>query len=159
MRNSLIFVIGVVSMASLGLAQSTVPSYVVHGKCNDGLPGYTQWLSKTALPYAAGQERKQEIVQGYAKLKLQMTVDDVKQLLGPPDFSSPRPSGHLSTVPAPETPVCNDQLAYIVDKKSDNMADTEDAAIFLFFSPEKKLTWAAPQNIPGLSQIGGPATN
>lgn len=36
------------------------------------------------------------------------------------------------------------------------MVDVEDVAIYLFFSENGKLYWAAPQNLPNLEPLGSP---
>jgi len=141
-------------------AQTAPPFYVVHGNCKDGLPTYQQWLGKTQLaqgkPYFAGLERRRQILENYSKLTSQMTLEQVEHLLGGPDFSQPSARGHLSNQPELAPPICTDQVAYVLQKKSGNMADMNDVAIYMVFSPENKLTWVAPQNVPGLKTIGGP---
>jgi len=159
MRNKFIFVASIAVLSAVAPAQSKVPGYIAHGKCDDTFATYQQWLNKTQLPYQAGAKRKQQIVQNYSKLKLQMSMKDVEALLGEPDFSSPRVHGHLSTEPQPEKPICSEQIAYILNKQNENMVDMGDAAVYLVFSPENKLTWAAPQNISVLTPIGDPTTN
>ena len=142
-------------------AQNPPTTYVVHGNCENGLPTYQQWFGKTQLPfgkvYVAGKKRKQQIVENYSKLKLQMTLEQTEQLLGQPDFSAPHPRGHLSTEPEPVKAICSNQIAYVFQKKGEDMTDMADEAIYLFFSPENKLTWAAPQNVPELKTMGGPS--
>lgn len=153
-------VVCILALSVALVAQSAPPAYVVHGSCDDGLPHFAEWFQTTKLssgqPYVASTNRRQQIVQSYSKLKLEMTVDEVEQVLGKPDFSSPRAKGHLSNEPAPATPVCSDQLAYILKKTGENMADMSDEAIYLFFSSERKLVWAAPQNVSALKPLGGP---
>lgn len=143
------------------VSQQSPPSYEAHGNCEDGLPHFQTWFNSTELrfgrPYVAKSDRKERVFDNYSKLKLEMTMSQVEQLLGKPDFSAPRASGHLSNDAHPAPTVCSEQITYMLKKTSDNMADTSDEAIYLFFSPEGKLTWAAPQNLPRLQQLGGPA--
>jgi hypothetical protein len=142
------------------VAQQSPPTYEAVGRCDDGLPRFQTWFNSTGLPsgqpYVAGVKRKERALDNYSKLKLQMTLKEVEQLLGNPDFSAPRASGHLSNDIHPAPTLCSDQIAYMFKKNSDNMADTTDEAIYLFFSPEGKLTWAVPQNVPSLQELGGP---
>jgi len=49
------------------------------------------------------------------------------------------------------------ETAYIIKKNSENMTDLQDAAIYLFFSRDGKLYWAAPQNLPKLKPLGSPS--
>jgi hypothetical protein len=141
-------------------AQNPPTTFVVHGNCENGLPTYRQWFEETQLPsgkaYVVGEQRKQQILQNYTKVKLQMTVEQVEELLGQPDFSAAHPRGHLSTAPEAAKPICSNQIAYVFQKKSENMTDMDDVAIYLFFSPENELTWLAPQNISELRAMGGP---
>jgi hypothetical protein len=142
------------------ISQQSPPAYEVHGHCEDGLPHFQSWFNSTGLPsgqpYVAKSDRKERVLDNYSKLKLEMTMSQVEQLLGKPDFSAPRASGHLSNDVRPAPAVCSDQIAYMLMKTSDNMADTSDEAIYLLFSPDGKLSWAAPQNLPRLQQLGGP---
>jgi hypothetical protein len=146
---------------NLGLvAQQSTPSYEAHGRCDDGLPRFQSWFNSTGLPsgkpYVADARRRERVIESYPKLKLQMTLAQVEQLLGEPDFSAPRASGHLSNDPRPAATMCSDQVTYMLKKTSDNLADTSDIAVYLFFSPEGKLTWAVPRHIPILQELGGP---
>lgn len=148
-----------VSLPSALLAQQSLPQYETHGHCEDGLPNYKAWFSSTDLPagkpYVADVRRKERVIESYPKLKLQMTLAQVEGFWGPPDFSAPRASGHLSNDPHPPPTVCSDQVAYVLKKTGENMTDMNDVAVYLFFSPEGKLTWAAPQNLPNLHELGG----
>ncbi len=148
-------------IAGCALGQNSPPAYVVHGACADGLPTFQQWFNQTPLvhgaPYDAKDDRQRQVLLNYPKVQLQMTQEQVEQLLGLPDFSVPRSRGHLSSEPEPAQPSCSAQFAYVLRKTSDNMADTTDQAIYLFFSPDNKLTWAIPQALPGLKTLGGPS--
>lgn len=160
MRIPIAIFVTVVFLVGAASAQDGPPSYVSHGPCETGLPTYGQWFATTSLPsgraYTASKTRQQQLLKNYSKLELQMTLEQVQALLGKPDFAAARAKGHLSNQPAPSKPICSNQIGYILQKRSENMADMEDVAIYLFFSPENKLTWAVPQNVPGLEPIGGP---
>jgi len=141
-------------------AQTSPPEVVFHGNCENGLPHYQQWFQKTRLPqgeaYLAPDKRKQQMLSGYPKLKLQMSLEEVEKLLGQPDFSSPLPAARLATAPEVAKASCSNQIAYIVNKSSENMADTSDVAVYLVFSRSGKLYWAVPQNISRLRELGSP---
>lgn len=141
-------------------AQNSPPAVVFHGNCANDLPRYQQWFRQTRLPYGepylAFGRRKQQILDHYPKLKLQMSLEEVEILLGKPDFSTPRPAARLATTPEPAEQQCSNQIAYIMKKTTENMADTEDVAIYLLFSKDGKLYWSAPQNLPNLRQLGSP---
>ena len=136
-------------------------AYIVKGHCpDDGLPHFAQWFKNSGLssgePYAAEANRIEQIIEGYSKLQLNMSQKAVEVLMGKLDYSQPKLKGHLDTSPAPNPPVCNAQFAYILKKDSDNEADMNDVGVFLFFTPDDKLYWAAPQSIPGLKPLGSP---
>jgi hypothetical protein len=84
-------------------AQTSPPEVVFHGNCENGLPHYQQWFQKTRLPqgeaYLAPDKRKQQMLSGYPKLKLQMSLEEVEKLLGQQDFSSPLPAARLPPLP------------------------------------------------------------
>ena|ERR1017187_7598305 len=142
------------------LAGQELPTVVVQGNCPTGLPEYKQWLAQTRLangsPYVVDGKRKQQIVGNYQELKLNMSAKQAEMLLGQPDFAAPHPAARLSTSPPPAKVNCTNQIAYILKKTNENMADMADVAVYLFFSPEDKLYWASPQNIPELKALGSP---
>jgi len=142
-------------------AQTSPPAVLVHGNCENGLPNYQKWFQKTRLPqgetYVAPDKRKQQILNGYPKIKLQMSLEEVEKFLSQPDFSAPLPAARLATSPEPAEASCSNQIAFIVKKSSENMADTADVAVYLLFSRNGNLYWAVPQNISGLRQLGSPA--
>jgi hypothetical protein len=139
-------------------AQNSPPAVVFHGNCASDLPRYQHWFQQTRLPYGdpylAPGKRKQEILDHYPKLKLQMSLEEVEILLGKPDFSTPRPAARLATAPEPAEQQCSNQIAYIVKKNTENMADMKDVAIYLSFTRGGKLYWATPQNLPNLKELG-----
>ena len=140
-------------------AQTSPPDLVFHGNCSTGLPRFEEWYQQTRLPhdpYVAADKRKQQILENYPKLKLQMSLEDVEKLLGKADFASATPVPHLTTAPESADKRCSNQIAYIVKKNHENMADIDDVAIYLSLSRDGKLYWAAPQNLPALKQLGSP---
>jgi len=139
-------------------AQSSPPAVVFHGNCANGLPTYQVWFQQTRLPYSepylAPEKHRQQVLEQYSKLKLQMSLEEVEKIFGKPDFSTPRPAARLATMPEPEEPQCSNQVAYIFQKNSENMADMADVAIYLLFSKDGKLYWVVPQNLPSLKPLG-----
>jgi len=123
-------------------------------------PVYDDWYQQTRLaegePYVAPEKRKQQILDNYHRLKLQMTLDEVEKILGKPDFGRARPPLHWATAPEATGSGCANDLAFIVRKNSGNMVDTEDVAFYLSFSQKGQLYWAAPQNLPTLKPLGSP---
>lgn len=107
-------------------------------------------------PYVAAIKRKQQMLDNYPKLKTEMAREEVEKLLGKPDFAAARPAARLATAPEPTDQRCSNEVAYIVRKNGENMTDMGDVAIYLFFSRDGKLYWAAPQNLPTLKQLGSP---
>jgi hypothetical protein len=149
----------VAAMCCVFDAQTSPPAAVFHGNCANGLPRFEEWYAQTRLPrqpYVVAAKRKQQMLENYPKLKLQMSLEDVEELIGKPDFASGTPTPHLANAPEPADKRCSNELAYIVKKAHENMADVEDVAIYLSFSRDGKLYWAAPQNLPTLKQLGSP---
>ena len=136
-----------------------VPPVVFRGDCGSNQIGYDEWFRGTQLPdgkpYLVSEERRQQIVGHYSKLKLTMSLQDVEKLLGNPDFAISWPPARLITQPRSQRG-CKKEVAYILKKMNENMADTADVAIYLFFSPEDLLYWAAPQNLPDQRSLGSP---
>ena len=149
--------------ATYGLlaAQDVPPAVSSHVNCAVEPPHYGQWYQQTRLsngePYDAADKRKQQILDNYHRLKLQMSLDEVEGLLGKPDFGTARPPLHLAGTAEPTDRRCSNDLAYIVRKNGGNMIDAEDVAVYLSFSRGGKLFWASPQNLPTLKQLGAPA--
>jgi hypothetical protein len=141
-------------------AAQEVPSAVIHGDCTNELPRYQQWYQTTKLaygePYSVPAERKEQILRNYPKLQIGMSLEEVEKSLGNPDFSNPLPPARLANTPEPIGLRCGDQVAYILKKTSENMSDLQDLAIYLFFSRDGALYWAAPQNVPSLKGLGSP---
>lgn len=140
-------------------AQTSPPAAIFHGNCASGLLRFEEWYAQTRLPshpYVVADKRKQQMLENYPKLKLQMSLEDVEKLIGKPDFASETPSAHLATAPEPSDKRCSNELAYILRKNHENMTDMEDVAIYLSFSRDGKLYWAAPQNLPTLKPLGSP---
>ena len=141
-------------------AAQEVPSAVIHGDCTNELPRYQQWYQTTKLaygePYSVPAERKEQVLRNYPKLQIGMSLEEVEKSLGKPDFSNPLPPAHLANTPELIGQRCGDQVAYILKKTSENMSDLQDVAIYLFFSRDGVLYWAAPQNVPSLKGLGSP---
>jgi hypothetical protein len=85
-----------------------------------------------------------------------MSVENVEKLLGKADFSDPLPPPHLANTPEPIGQRCSEQVVYVLKKTSENMTDSQDVAIYLFFSRDEALYWAAPQNVPAVQMLGSP---
>ena len=141
-------------------AQNSPPAAVFRGNCADEVPGFQEWFQETRLPsgepYLAPSKRREQVLEHYSKLGLQMSLQEVEKLLGKPDFSTPRLAARLASTPEPKEQQCRNQVAYILKKSSENMVEVEDVAIYLFFSENGKLYWAAPQNLPNLEPLGSP---
>jgi hypothetical protein len=160
-RPAFLFAIAVAFCCSVE-AQTSAPNVIFRGKCETGLPRFEDWYRQTRLPqgepYAAAERRKQQMMSNYPKLKLQMSIADVERVLGKPDFATGTPVPRLATTPEPADKRCSVETAYILKKNGENMTDLTDVAIYLFFSRDGKLYWAAPQNVPNLNAIGSPAS-
>ncbi len=141
-------------------AQTSVPSVVFHGNCGADLPRFEEWFRDTRLaqgqPYVAAQDRSRKTITNYPKLNLEMSMSEVEEYLGKPDFAIGTPAARLATAPEPADHGCSVQTAYIFNKNGENMTDLQDVAIYLFFSRDGKLYWTMPQNLPDLKPLGSP---
>lgn len=143
-------------------AQDSVPAVVFRGDCKNAaeIPSYQSWFQQTGLPqgkpYLVPSQQRQHVLDQYAKIRLQMSLKEVETFIGKPDFSKPLQPARLDNTPEPSEQDCSNQLAYIFSKNGENMVDTEDVAIYLFFSEDDKLYWASPQNLPSLKSLGSP---
>src|SRR5258708_30716476 len=99
--SSVIFLVTAICFALA--AQNSPAAVVFHGNCANDLPRYQQWFQQTRLPYGepylAPGKRKQQILDHYPKLKLQMSLEEVEILLGKPRFLAPPPAARLSAPP------------------------------------------------------------
>jgi hypothetical protein len=159
MKRVLGSVLTLVTVTCAAAAQE-VPAVVFKGDCDNGLPRYPQWFQSTKLaygkPYSIATDRHDQIVRNYPKLHSGMSLREVEELLGKPDFSVPFPPARLANAPQPIGQRCRDEIAYILKKAGVNMSDTQDVAIYLFFSLDGALYWAAPQNLSTLKEWGSP---
>lgn len=128
----------------------------LQGNCNGVGRSFGDWIHQTNLsagqPYRVAAAQKARLLAQYSKIKLQMSLEEVEELLGTPDFTLTS----LRTSPGPSTSQCRHQIVYVVEKNSDNMLDMADAAVYLSFSGDRKLYWTSPQNLPGLVPLGAP---
>lgn len=140
------------------VAQSSPPSAVFSGTCTSDLPRFEDWYPTTRLPngelYVATEKRKQQVLENYPKLKLQMSLEEAEKILGKPDFAMALPAVRLATAPESGDRRCNNEVAFILKKNSENATDMEDIAVYLSFSRDGKMYWAAPQNLPALRPLG-----
>jgi hypothetical protein len=99
--------------------------------------------------YVATREREAQIVAGFPKLKLGQTREQVRNALGPPDFANPEFSKAFNSQ------FLGWSYQYYIKERvvSPNM---NDPCVEVFFDPNGKITWAVPENIAGLKEIGGP---
>lgn len=96
--------------------------------------------------YLASKERESQIIEGFKKLRLGESRDDVRDALGPPDTADSMSGKHRD---APFRGWC-----YMYQIKMRDLANTNDVSVHVFFDPDGKLDWAAPSNIDGLTEIG-----
>lgn len=141
-------------------AQASAPGVAFNGDCGVDRPSFEEWFRATRLPqgqpYVAAQDRSRKTITNYPKLKLQMSMSEVEEYLGKPDFVAEMPVPRLATLTEPADHRCSAQTAYIFNKNGENMADLQDVAIYLFFSRDGRLYWAMPQNLPDLKPLGSP---
>ena len=131
-------------------------------RINAKLPEMIDWFAATPLArggaYSISSARKLKILKNYCQLKLGMNPREVEVLLGSPDYEEAgfRNSGFRPDGSRDLEQRCVSHWGYYFKKTGENLADLNDAILILSFNSERKLTWAAPQNIPQLSAIGSP---
>ena len=157
MVKKLIFTILFFAACRLVAQDSAYTSFFSQKSCVNTYSTYNDWVRKTQLsngePYRADDIRAKQLLDQYSKVKLQMSLDEVEKILGQPDFGLPSLVNPLAAAPAPE---CTNEIAYIFEKHSDVIIDMQDVAVFIYFSPDNKLFWSAPLNMPKLAQLGSP---
>lgn len=104
MKRMLYVILLALATCSLLKAQGVPHAVSSQVNCAVQPPRYEQWYQQTHLsdgePYVAAK-RKQQILDNYQRLKLQMPMGEVERLLGKPDFGTARPPLHLSTSAEP----------------------------------------------------------
>jgi hypothetical protein len=98
--------------------------------------------------YVATIGRETHIVDGFDKLKLGQSREEVRKLLGLPDIGRPV---YTKDNHGPRYWEYIYRIRYR-DKTSWNI---NDLSVELFFMPNGKLVWAVPHGIPELDMIGG----
>jgi hypothetical protein len=97
--------------------------------------------------YVATKERKAQIVNGFSKLKLGQTREQVRDILGPPDRAEAM-HGKARSAPFHGWDYTYELKMETIDgNMSNKYAD-------VFFDAENKLEWAEGHNIKGLHEIG-----
>lgn len=104
--------------------------------------------------YVASKNRKQQVMTNYPKIKSGMSMAEVDKLLGKPDFATTLTVAHLAGAPEPSEKRCTIETEYVLRKGR----DSEGVAIYMFFSREGKLFWAAPKNLPSLKHVRSPTS-
>jgi hypothetical protein len=160
-RANLWFLVLVVIFVAHPSSLAQTPKLNRSCKIDAKLLDMNHWFATTPAAkgedYAISGERKAKILKNYSKVKIGMTSKDVEELLGAPDYEEAgfrnaglRPDGTR------DIDRCASQWGYYFKKSGENLADLTDSVLILSFNSERKLTWAAPQNIPQLSAKGSP---
>jgi hypothetical protein len=102
--------------------------------------------------YVATPEREAQIVEGFSKLKVGQTREEVRAALGPPD----KRNRSYAKVKQAKPPFLGWCYTYKI-KMRGGASNENNVCVQVFFNPAGKLTWAAP-NVPGLKDVGSPGT-
>jgi outer membrane protein assembly factor BamE (lipoprotein component of BamABCDE complex) len=144
---------------NLSISQALPPPHS-HCKLDPTLPDSFRWFATSSVAdgrvYAISVKRKSKILANYSKLRLGMNSKEVAALLGNADYEEAgfRNSGFRSDGSRDLQERCSAQWGYYFKKAGENLADVNDSILIVEFDSDRKLTWAAPQNIPELSPIG-----
>jgi len=107
-------------------------------------------VTKT-FPYTISDSRRELILAQYSQLKLGMTKQDVLTILGEPDFT-----GYLHSK-QPQSRYLGSRWMYYFYKADSSLVNERlDKSVQVFFSPDDKVSWVRPKNVPGLAEIGRP---
>lgn len=101
-------------------------------------------------PYTASADRVSQITVGSRALHRCMTKDEIRALLGPPDYSDVAygPKG-------PNARWLGYFWMYYISKRSD-MVNLNDPRIEVFFDTTDRAHWIVPDGIEEASEIGAP---
>ena len=117
---------------------------------------YREWVKKVGLDhgktYSASPSRQKQLKDGYTKLNLGMTREEVEKILGAPDAAGPARSQAYTE----SRHWCGYQWNYYLNKTDANEYASDDVGLFLAFDALGKLYWASPFNIKNLKQKGSP---
>ena len=101
--------------------------------------------------YVAAPARQEEITAGFPKLKVGQSREDVRQAIGAPDDASPeygeKNAGSFSGWY---------YMYRIRMRGTPHEGWMSNVCVDVFFNAGGKLTWADPENIAGLSEVGSP---
>ena len=100
--------------------------------------------------YVATPERENEIVGGFPKLAVGQSRQDVRAAMGSPDSAEPM-YGKES-----DAPFHGWSYTYKIKLRSGG-PNMNDVYVTAYFSPDGKLSWAVPNHVEGLNEVGSPA--
>jgi hypothetical protein len=100
--------------------------------------------------YVATHERENEIVNGFPKLAVGQSREEVRAAMGLPDRAEPMYGKERNA------PFHGWWYMHKIKMRSGG-PNTNDICIEVFFSPKGKLSWAVPNHIEDLKEVGSPA--
>ena len=104
------------------------------------------------FPYTADQSKLSRVREGFKRLSLGFKKDDVKKIMGEPDFEML----HYKPKQKSEELIYS-TWSYSLKRFESNLGKWDfDVAVVLHFKPNAELYWADPGNIAGLKHLGGP---
>lgn len=113
----------------------------------DGKRSYQEFRATIAtFPYTASRERRGRTVEGYSRLRVGMTKEEVSVAIGEPDYSQ------LTASKSPGPGWTGSVWMYYLSMRSDG-ANTSDAVVHVFFDREDRAVWIVPSNIDGLHEM------
>jgi len=123
------------------------------GPKHDGRNTYEEFNSTIrSFPYTAPRERRDRIVRGHSTLEIGMTKEQVARVIGEPDYSV------LGYGPkAPDMKWKGSSWVYYLSKRED-LANSHDPVVRVFFDTENRAVWIVPSNVEGLREKGSTST-
>ena len=112
--------------------------------------GPTYSAPADAYEYVANAEREKQIVDGFPKLKVGQSREEVRDALGLPDTAQPGYSKEYNSR------FLGWSYMYKIKMRFGG-PNTNDVCVEVFFDPAGNLSWAVPNHIDGLKEIGSPA--
>jgi hypothetical protein len=140
-----------------GCADSSVPAPAT--KPTDLGPTYIAPVSASKptmidgveYEYVATAERKKQIVNGFSKLKVGQSREEVRDALGLPDIARPGYSKEYNSR------FIGWSYLYRIRMRSGS-PNTNDVCVEVFFDSAGNLMRAVPNHIAGLKEVSGPAS-
>ncbi len=114
---------------------------------------FTQFIASIKkFPFTADQSKISRVKEGFKRLSLGMRKDDVKKIMGEPDYEM----FHYRPKDKNKELIESTWGYYLKLFESDLVNESFDETVVLYFKPNEELYWGDPGNIADLKSLGGP---